>query len=90
MSSSDEDVIQRPARGGRGQAESDAGSEPASPAPGSDAGNLNFDDDDDADLFGSDGSDPGFGQDNKCASQSTRASSRRVTFIPGTSALMRM
>ncbi|KAL3489770.1 Leo1-like protein-domain-containing protein [Aspergillus germanicus] len=64
MSSSDEDVIQRPARGGRGQAESDAGSEPASPAPGSDAGNLNFDDDDDADLFGSDGSDAGFGQDN--------------------------
>jgi RNA polymerase-associated protein LEO1 len=66
MSSSDEDVIQRPARGGRGQAQSDAGSELASPAPGSDAGNLNFDDDD-ADLFGSDGSDAGFGQDNECA-----------------------
>ncbi|KAL2802797.1 Leo1-like protein-domain-containing protein [Aspergillus granulosus] len=63
MSSSDEDVIQRPARSGRGQAHSDAGSEPASPAPESDTGNMKFDDDD-ADLFGSDGSDAGFGQDN--------------------------
>ncbi|KAL2830700.1 Leo1-like protein-domain-containing protein [Aspergillus pseudoustus] len=60
MSSSDEeDVIQRPARSGRGQALSDVGSEAASPAPG----NINFDEDD-ADLFGSDGSDGGFGQEN--------------------------
>lgn len=67
MSSSDEDVIRRPARGpGAGhQPSSPSGSEgsngPAvrdqSPV-GSDAPNMNGDDDD-ADLFGSEGSDAG-------------------------------
>ncbi|EAW07912.1 Paf1-complex subunit LEO1 [Aspergillus clavatus NRRL 1] len=71
MSSSDEDVVRRPAR-------ATAADQPGSPigsdrsntpavrdqSPfGSDAGNLNGDDD--ADLFGSDGSDGGFGDDSR-------------------------
>lgn len=68
MSSSDEDVVRRPARTGAGQALSEAGSAPGSPAPMSDAGNMNGADDDDADLFGSDGgSDGGFDQDTEYA-----------------------
>ncbi|KAL2872193.1 Paf1-complex subunit LEO1 [Aspergillus lucknowensis] len=64
MSSSDEeDVIRRPARGGGGQALSSAGSDLGSPAAASDADNMNGLDNDDADLFGSDGSDGGFDQD---------------------------
>lgn len=70
MSSSDEDVIRRPGRStGAGQPGSPSASEhseaPArsqSPA-GSDAGNANGYDD--ADLFGSDASDGGFGDDNE-------------------------
>ncbi|KAI9376845.1 Leo1-like protein-domain-containing protein [Aspergillus egyptiacus] len=64
MSSSDEDdVVRRPARSGAGQAPSEAGSEPRSLEAAVDAGNPNGVDDDDADLFGSDGSDGGFGQE---------------------------
>ncbi|KAL4914208.1 Leo1-like protein-domain-containing protein [Aspergillus aurantiobrunneus] len=63
MSSSDEDVVRRPARSGAGQALSEAGSAPGSPAAASDAENKNGVDDDDADLFGSDGSEGGFDQD---------------------------
>ncbi|KAL2831991.1 Leo1-like protein-domain-containing protein [Aspergillus cavernicola] len=63
MSSSDEDVVRRPARSGAGQTLSNAGSEPGSPAIASDAGNMNGIDDHDADLFGSDGSEGGFNQD---------------------------
>ncbi|KAL4877201.1 Leo1-like protein-domain-containing protein [Aspergillus karnatakaensis] len=63
MSSSDEDVIRRPARSGAGQALSDAGSEPRSPVNAFDAGDPNGADDDDADLFGSDGSEGGLDQD---------------------------
>ncbi|KAI3046139.1 hypothetical protein CBS147352_7352 [Aspergillus niger] len=70
MSSSDEDVVRRPGRSaGAGQPGSPSASEhseaPArsqSPA-GSDAGNA--DGYDDADLFGSDASDGGFGDDNE-------------------------
>ncbi|KAH8425719.1 Paf1-complex subunit LEO1 [Aspergillus melleus] len=70
MSSSDEDVVRRPGRSsGAGQPASPSGSERSNPAAapespaGLDAGNLNGDDDD-ADLFGSDGSDGGFGNDD--------------------------
>ncbi|OJI97670.1 hypothetical protein ASPVEDRAFT_122579 [Aspergillus versicolor CBS 583.65] len=64
MSSSDEDVVRRPARSGADQPLSEAGSAPGSPAPMSDAGSMNGTGDDDADLFGSDGgSDTGFDQD---------------------------
>ncbi|RDW76243.1 Paf1-complex subunit LEO1 [Aspergillus mulundensis] len=64
MSSSDEeDVVRRPARSGAGQDLSNAGSAPGSPAASLDAGNMSGIDDDDADLFGSDGSEGGFGQD---------------------------
>ncbi|KAL4946224.1 hypothetical protein BDV06DRAFT_182999 [Aspergillus oleicola] len=64
MSSSDEeDVVRRPARSGAGQALSGAESAPGSPVA-SDAGNgMNDLGDDDADLFGSDGSEGGFDQD---------------------------
>ncbi|PLB44035.1 hypothetical protein P170DRAFT_418597 [Aspergillus steynii IBT 23096] len=69
MSSSDEDVVRRPGRSsGAGQPASPSGSERSNPAArlespaGSDAGNMNGDDD--ADLFGSDGSDGGFGNDD--------------------------
>ncbi|PWY81804.1 hypothetical protein BO70DRAFT_362235 [Aspergillus heteromorphus CBS 117.55] len=67
MSSSDEDV-RRPGRGtGAGQPGSPSGSEHSNPARspspvGSDAGNANGYDD--ADLFGSDASDGGLGDDN--------------------------
>ncbi|KAL5332143.1 Leo1-like protein-domain-containing protein [Aspergillus crustosus] len=61
MSSSDEGVVRRPARSGAGQALSEAGSGPGRPAV--DAGSINGADDDDADLFGSDGSEGGFDQD---------------------------
>ncbi|KAA8652214.1 hypothetical protein EYZ11_012754 [Aspergillus tanneri] len=70
MSSSDEDVVRRPGRStGAGQPKSPSGSEHdnslvaghSSPA-GSYAGNVNGDDD--ADLFGSDASDGGLGDDN--------------------------
>lgn len=77
MSSSDEEVVRRP-----GRATSANGLQ--SPAPsegGSDAGNVRppaaddqMDEDDDADLFGSDGSEGGFDNteyvilgDNECA-----------------------
>ncbi|KAL4930064.1 Paf1-complex subunit LEO1 [Aspergillus undulatus] len=66
MSSSDEeDVVRRPARSGAGQALSGAESAPGSPVAASDAGNDNMNglNDDDADLFGSDGSEAGFDQD---------------------------
>ncbi|KAL4975469.1 Leo1-like protein-domain-containing protein [Aspergillus desertorum] len=65
MSSSDEEeVVRRPARSSAGQALSNAGSAPASPMPALDAVNMSaVDDDDDADLFGSDGSEGGFDQD---------------------------
>ncbi|KAL4868161.1 hypothetical protein BDV12DRAFT_106751 [Aspergillus spectabilis] len=64
-SSDDEDVVRRPARSGAGQDQSDAGSKPGSPVDAFDAGNINGadNDDDDADLFGSDGSEGGFDQD---------------------------
>ncbi|KAL4954598.1 Leo1-like protein-domain-containing protein [Aspergillus filifer] len=66
MSSSDEeDVVRRPARSGAGQALSGAESAPGSPVA-SDAGNgMNDFGDDDADLFGSDGSEGGFEQDTE-------------------------
>ncbi|KAL4796525.1 Leo1-like protein-domain-containing protein [Aspergillus venezuelensis] len=66
MSSSDEeDVIRRPARSGAGKALSGAESAPGSPVA-SDAGNgMNDLGDDDADLFGSDGSEVGFDQDTE-------------------------
>ncbi|KAL3480126.1 Leo1-like protein-domain-containing protein [Aspergillus californicus] len=63
-SSDDEDVVRRPARSGGGQTLSNAGSEPGSRAAASNAGIMNGADDDDADLFGSDGSEGGFDQDN--------------------------
>lgn len=63
MSSSDEEVVRRPGRAGRDQ--SPAGSEHSN-APAADNGmdldNINGDDDD-ADLFGSDGDEGGFGDD---------------------------
>ncbi|KAF9887463.1 hypothetical protein FE257_010180 [Aspergillus nanangensis] len=74
MSSSDEDIVRRPGRGtGAGHPASRSGSERSDPASrdqspvASDAGNMmNADADDDvADLFGSDGSDAGFGDDNE-------------------------
>ena len=68
MSSSDEDVVRRPARSGADQPLSEAGSAPGSPAPMSDAGSMNGAGDDDADLFGSDGgSNTGFDQDAEYA-----------------------
>ncbi|KAL4814038.1 Leo1-like protein-domain-containing protein [Aspergillus spinulosporus] len=64
MSSSDEeDVVRRPARSGAGQALGSAESAPGSPVPAVDDGNMSGADDDDADLFGSDGSEGGFDQD---------------------------
>lgn len=71
MSSSDEDIVRRPGRGsGAGQPASPSGSEHSNPATarngspvGADPDILN--DDDDADLFGSDGSEGGFGNDNE-------------------------
>lgn len=72
MSSSDEDVVRRPGRtSGAGQPASPSASERSNPAAApespahSDAGNVNGDDDDDADLFGSDGSDGGFGNEDE-------------------------
>ncbi|KAL5366559.1 Leo1-like protein-domain-containing protein [Aspergillus floccosus] len=75
MSSSDEEVVRRPGRSaGTGQPASPSGSEQRSEhnestardqSPvASDTGNMNMDDDD-ADLFGSDGSDGGFGNDTE-------------------------
>lgn len=75
MSSSDEEVVRRPGRSaGAGQPASPSGSEQRSEHNGSaardqspvasDTGNMNMDDDD-ADLFGSDGSDGGFGNDTE-------------------------
>ncbi|KAL4785104.1 Leo1-like protein-domain-containing protein [Aspergillus varians] len=65
MSSSDEDVVRRPARNGAGQALSETRSAPSSPAAASNNGIMNSVDDDDADLFGSDGSEAGFDQDTE-------------------------
>ncbi|KAL4888401.1 Leo1-like protein-domain-containing protein [Aspergillus ambiguus] len=72
MDSSDEEVVRRPGRGaGAGQPGSPSGSEQRSEHESvareqspvaSDPGNMNLDDDD-ADLFGSEGSDGGFGND---------------------------
>ncbi|PYH82107.1 hypothetical protein BO82DRAFT_309246 [Aspergillus uvarum CBS 121591] len=59
MSSSDEDVVRRPVRG----AAADRPGSPSGSELGSDAGNMN--NYDDADLFGSDASDGGFGDDNE-------------------------
>ena len=63
MSSSDEEVVRRPGRAGRDQ--SPAGSEHSN-APVADNG-MDLDnidgDDDDADLFGSDGDEGGLGDD---------------------------
>lgn len=64
-SSEEEDVVRRPARNGAGQALSDAGSAPRSPVAPSNAGSMNGDDD--ADLFGSGGSEGGFDLDNEYA-----------------------
>lgn len=71
MSSSDEGIVRRPGRNsGAGQPASPSGSEQSNPATarngspvGADPDILN--DDDDADLFGSDGSEGGFGNDNE-------------------------
>jgi RNA polymerase-associated protein LEO1 len=68
MSSSDEeDVVRRPARSGAGQALGSTESAPGSPVPAIDAGNMSGAEDDDADLFGSDGSEGGFDQDTEYA-----------------------
>lgn len=68
MSSSDEDAVRRPGRGGasRQQSRSDSrqSTTPANDDPfGESAGNANegHEEDDDADLFGSDGPDDEFG-----------------------------
>lgn len=71
MSSSDEDIVRRPGRSsGSGQPASPSGSEHSNPATarigspvGADPDILN--DDDDADLFGSDGSEGGSGNYNE-------------------------
>lgn len=91
MSSSDEDVVRRPGRSaGAGQPGSPSASEhseaPArsqSPA-GSDAGNANGYDD--ADLFGSDASDGGFGDDNEYDKLSRLVRRHALTVIQATPA----